>query len=47
MPKESGWAGARMSVTLRHSREGWWAARGQPEGATGKGIAREMAELAG
>jgi hypothetical protein len=25
VPKESGWAGARMSVTLRHSREGWWA----------------------
>jgi alkylated DNA repair dioxygenase AlkB len=24
VPKESGWAGARMSVTIRHSREGWW-----------------------
>jgi alkylated DNA repair dioxygenase AlkB len=24
VPKEAGWAGARMSVTLRHSREGWW-----------------------
>ena len=27
VPKESGWAGARMSVTLRHSREGWWVGR--------------------
>jgi alkylated DNA repair dioxygenase AlkB len=24
VPKETGWAGARMSVTIRHSREGWW-----------------------
>jgi alkylated DNA repair dioxygenase AlkB len=24
VPKEAGWAGARMSVTIRHSREGWW-----------------------
>jgi len=27
VPKESGWAGARMSVTIRHSREGWWVTR--------------------
>jgi alkylated DNA repair dioxygenase AlkB len=26
VPKEAGWAGARMSVTLRHSGEGWWSA---------------------
>ena len=26
VPKEPSGAGARMSVTIRHSREGWWAA---------------------
>jgi alkylated DNA repair dioxygenase AlkB len=26
VPKEPRGAGARMSVTIRHSREGWWAA---------------------
>ena len=30
VPKESGWAGARMSVTIRHSREGWWVTRPDP-----------------
>jgi alkylated DNA repair dioxygenase AlkB len=28
VPKETRGAGARMSVTLRHSREGWWTATG-------------------
>jgi alkylated DNA repair dioxygenase AlkB len=32
VPKETGWAGARMSVTIRHSREGWWVAGRDPEG---------------
>ena len=39
VPKETGWAGARMSVTLRHSREGWWA-----EGAITTADRKSMAE---
>ncbi len=29
VPKEPRGAGARMSITMRHSREGWWVSRGQ------------------